>query len=174
MKVRFLVVPIALVLCLTASRALRRGSAATAADAGTSASEVAALLRSDRIARLDVFYFPKEMETLTALRPESLERQAWYRVGVEQFQWSAMRTALIDALDSSSFAPAAGHADCSWGCVFYDGRNVRVLTMYFDGAGRLGLINGESVTGASQVVDVLEARCSQLWRGEVRYHPLAR
>ncbi len=153
--------------------AVRQGDAATATRAVTSASAVAALMRSDGVARLEVFCFPADATTLTAMTPESLEAQSWYRIDIRQFQWSAMRAALIDAVEASHFAPSERPPDCRWGCVFYDGRNTRVLTMYFDGAGRLGLINGDRVTGISQLVSVLEARCSRLWEGEVKYHPLA-
>ena len=133
----------------------------------------AALLRTRTIARLEILYFPKEMETLSRMTPERLERYCWFRLTVERFQWSALRTDLIATLTSSSFGLATDTPDCRWGCIFYDEKGARVLTMYFDGRGRLGLINGIPVTGTASLAELLERRCAPLWQGEVVYHPLA-
>jgi hypothetical protein len=174
MHARYLLAISWVFLCLTVCRgALPAGGGSDAVDPELSARAVADLMRSDTIVRLEILYFPKEMETLTRMTPQSLETQCWYRIAVEQFQWSAVRSDLISALEGCFVQPAAREPDCRWGCIFYDARSNRLLSIFSDGRGSVGMINGTPVTGISPLVGVLESRCSRLWEGKVLYSPLA-
>jgi len=135
--------------------------------------EVADLLRTRVPVRLEIVYVPREIQTQAPITPGRLEAHCWYRVGIQEFQWSAFRTDLISALDGCVVGRGTREPDCRWGCIFFDTKGARVLTMYFDGGGSRGLLNGTPVTGLGPVVRVLEKRCSPLWVGEVKYHPLA-
>ena len=134
---------------------------------------MAHLLRSDTIVRLEIFYFPEEMETLTRMTPESLEKHCWYRIGVQEFQWTPFRSDLISALAKLSLERAAYSPDCRWGCVFYDSKDERAMTMYFNRDGSVGLVNGAPVKGAGPLVELLGKRCSDLWEGKALYTPLS-
>ncbi len=173
MNIRLLLAISLVLLCLTVWSGASSEMRPNTADHQPSAQALADLIRSDACARLEVLYFPTEMQTQAPLTPEQLEAHCWYRIGVREFQWSAVRTDLITALDVSSVETEAKEPDCRWGCIFYDREDSRVLTVYLDRRGSVGLINGTPVSGLSPLRRVLEDRCSPLWKGEVKYHPLA-
>lgn len=121
------------------------------------------LLRSERIVRLQILCVPKEIATRADLTPRQLERICNYKIDVRDFQTSVLRGELISTLEKPFVEEAWARADFRWGCIFYDAKGSRVLTMYFDGFGQKGLINGVRVTSVASVVTVLERRCSCLW-----------
>jgi hypothetical protein len=124
------------------------------------------VMRSGTTTRLQILYLPKEITTIVRVDLDALERLCYYRIGIERFHDSKLRSDLISALENSSVQRTREEADLRWGCVFYDAKDTRVLTIYFDRWGRNGLINGIAVTSNGRYVDVLEQKCSGLWAGQ--------
>jgi hypothetical protein len=127
------------------------------------------LLCSEAVARLEIYYYPIEVETPTRVSPQELEDHAYYRISIdEREQESRVRRDVASALAASPVVKATKwpqtEPECRWGCVFYDTKGKRILTMYFEGHGWGGLIGGTPVTGIGPVVGILQRRCSSLWR----------
>ncbi len=127
------------------------------------------LLRSEMVARSEIYYLPTEIETPARMGPEDLEKYSYYRISIdEREQESKLRQDLASALATSYIVRAATgpgtKPDCRWGCVFLDANGKRLLTMYFEGHGWGGLIGGTPVTGIGPVVETLQRRCSSLWK----------
>jgi hypothetical protein len=144
-----------------------RGTTTSVTATEPSVQSAVALLRSGTVARFDILYLPREVETPIRVTPEALDSICFFRIGVsEQAQDSRLRNELIAALESSGIVRATGpyaEPDCRWGCVFYDADGTPILSMYFDDFGVKGLIDGTPVTGVGPVVRLLERRCSCLW-----------
>lgn len=126
-------------------------------------SQAADVMRSGAITKLEVLYYPKEMLTRTRLNPELLEKQYYYKISIERFQSSKLKSEMISAFENSAIKPAAIEPDLRWACIFYNTNNDRVLTMYFDASGKKGIIDGVSVVSDGRLVKLLESRCSSLW-----------
>jgi hypothetical protein len=72
-----------------------------------------------------------------------LERIYQHKLSVDRFGRSGWSDDFVRALRAHDMEQVPGpRPDCRWGCIFYDARNTRVLTMYFDGPGGWGLIHG--------------------------------
>ena len=123
------------------------------------------LMSSKTATRLEILYYPTWILTRTALSPERLEKLSSYRISIRAFQDAKLRDDLISALERSAVKTTTqSEADYRWACIFYNADGTRLLTMYFDGFGTKGLINGAPVTSIGPVVKCLERRCSGLWR----------
>ncbi len=130
-----------------------------------------ALLRSRTIIRLEVLYLPRNVLSRISVTPEQLANICSRRITIENFQGSDLRRDMIAALEHLDMMRASGlyaEPDCRWGCLFYSDSHARVLTMYFDGHGWKGLINGTPVArtgrfGKPRLVTLLENRCLSFW-----------
>jgi len=123
-------------------------------------------MRSASTTRLEILCVPREVLTRFRLSPQLLEQHYHYRFCIRLFQGSKLQDELVSALAQSGVSEIAAkpEPDLRWACVFYNDRGDRVLTMYFDGSGKTGLINDLPVTSVGLVVEALERRCSPLWR----------
>lgn len=122
------------------------------------------LIRSGTASKLEVLCVPKEEETMVALYPELLEKTWSYKITFRDFQFSPIKKDLISALEDSSITQTNVTCDLRWACIFYNTNDVRVLSIYFDGDSKKGLIEGKSVISNGKFVRVLEQRCSYLWK----------
>ena len=128
-------------------------------------------LQSKTVTRLEILYFSRHALTRVSVTPDRLEEIYEHKLSVEKFQESAWKRDLIRALEDPDMRRTTGPStqpDCRWACIFYDAKHVRVLTMYFDGHGRKGLINGTPVAftgrfGKLKLVALLENRCLPSW-----------
>jgi hypothetical protein len=121
------------------------------------------LIRSGTASKLEVLCVPKEVETTVALYPELLEKTWDYKITFRNFQYVPIKNDLISALENSSIVQTNVTGDLRWACVFYNTNDVRILTMYFNSNGKIGLIEGKPVISNGRLVKLLESRCSSLW-----------
>jgi hypothetical protein len=160
-----------LVLCLLPLRAGARG----AADApGSRVPKAVSTDPSVRLAldvlsapttdRLEILALPQDVLTRFDIRPDLLEGQYEYKITARLFHGSEYWHEFVYELRHSTIKRTeAAPSDVRWGCIFYDKSGATVLTMYFDGFGMKGVINGTPVTGVGPIVKMLERRCSSVW-----------
>jgi len=114
------------------------------------------VLRDPRTTRVEVFWVPKEVATRTRLTPQLLEDIRNRKMNDSGFQGSELQRSLIQALQQADIQPGSDPGDLRWACIFHGAGNIRVLSIYFDGYGRKGLIQGTPVTSNGEVVAALE------------------
>ncbi len=126
-------------------------------------------LQSRTVTKLDILYYNKDALTRASITPKHLEERYQRKLTVEKFQGSDWQRDLVRALQARDMKRASfDYPDCRWACIFYDAKQARVLTMYFDGHGWRGLIGGTPVEvqqspGKLKVVSLLEKRCLPRW-----------
>ena len=159
-------------LCLTASGrvggpAAKSPSQRTPAETARMVQAAASLLRTEgAIDKAEIVHMPNEVLTYLRVSPEELERSYYFKLEVREFSISRLATELGAALENSKLRPTTDEGDLRWGCIFYDDKGARVLTVHFDARGRCGFIDGIPVAGGEQIVEVLARRCSCLWAGQ--------
>lgn len=149
-----------LVVCLVVSLSSCRLSPSVEGKTG----EVLSLLHSYDIQRLEIIYLPVEILTRSALTPEMLEKGWQYKIIISHFVGTPVEKTLGRAIEASTFDHADRKGDMRWGCIFYSSQDTRVLSIYFDGSGCVGVINGEAVLSNGKVVNVLRESCAGLWK----------
>jgi hypothetical protein len=117
--------------------------------------QAVALVGSDRVFRLWVFYVPETTLVEGGVHEGNLEATAWGQVSVAPFRVCQLRTKLLSRLGGSSMILSDKPArDFRWGCVFYSNRGERLARLYLNRDG-YGLMNGVSVKTDGQVLDLL-------------------
>jgi hypothetical protein len=97
--------------------------------------------RTTEIAKLTVYHLAKFVLTETALTGEALEA----RSDTEKFE-STDHALIEEALAFIAKArPADGDCDARWGLVFGDASDARVRSLYLDGFGTKGNLDGAPV-----------------------------
>jgi len=118
---------------------------------------------SNIVERLEIFYFPEDINTTVAVTRERLESKYWSKTTIASFQESEFRNTLLRELQRSSLKQRANSSsDLRWGCVFYDSNGDRVLSIYFDKFAD-GFINDIAINSNGKLLDLLRNR-SQLTR----------
>jgi len=122
--------------------------------------------RSKSVTKLEILYFPKEMETRVGVTPQLLEEWCFFRISIKDLQYSnvTMKNGLVSALEESAAKKANGNADLRWGCIFYDTSGTRVLALYFNGSGTEGYVDSTPISSNGKLVRFLEKRCASLWK----------
>ena len=101
----------------------------------------------EAVERVEILYYPEQILTRTALTPEMLERQYKYKVEIREFPASFQREQLVPVLQTASFSSSAGRShDLRTAVLLFDKSGKRMLSLYFDGSGRSGVVNHESVS----------------------------
>jgi hypothetical protein len=115
---------------------------------------------STNVVRLEVFYFPEDIETEFAIGPEDLEKSHWAKITIAEFQRSNFRESLLRCLDESEIRKRnGGSKDVRWGCVFFDSKGNRIASLYLDQFGK-GELNGIQIRSNSKILRLLQQKCA--------------
>ena len=110
---------------------------------------------SKNVERIAIFYYPEGIARTEALDTAGLEALCWGSISIRQFQLSKLRERLLSRLkDSSIESSTVRGGDFRWGCIFYDERDMRLVSLYFTGHG-MGRVNETNVTLNDKFVDFL-------------------
>ena len=123
-------------------------------------AELIRLLDSGGVRRIEIVYLPEEIATRTRLTPEMLEKQWRFKLIVDDFQSTSMQRKVVIALRASTFDVTEQQGDLRWGCSFYNEKNERVLSLYFDAAGKAGTVNAQPVLSNRKLVKVFKKICA--------------
>jgi hypothetical protein len=104
----------------------------------------------ERVARVEILYFPEDILTRAALTPARLESSYYYKVEIKEV--AASRNAqLTRALREASVAPSDRPGDLRTAVLLYDNTGKRMASLYFDKGGRNGVLNHEVVSSNDAV-----------------------
>jgi len=124
------------------------------------ASAVVQLLRSGKVQRLEIIYYPEKIQTRARLTPDMLENQYRYKLIVNDAQSSAVGQDVIAAIEADSLTASDQQADFRWGCSFYDSRGERLTSLYFDAFGKIAMVDTVLMTSSGRVVKCLQRICA--------------
>jgi hypothetical protein len=122
------------------------------------------LISGTNAARFEILCLPRYVETPARLSPRQLEAEFLFKVDVEEFHDSKLRTQFVSVFEKSSIKTTkATDADFRWDCIFYDAAGRRVLTIYLDAKGKNAIIGGVPVALNGRLVKFLNKKCAKLW-----------
>lgn len=108
--------------------------------------------------RIEIFYFPEDVETEFAITPFGLERGCWEKIVIREFHQTDFRLTFLQALAESDIKKRDdGPSDLRWGCVFFDSNGNRILSIYFDQLGH-GQINGIQISSNGKLLRLLRQK----------------
>lgn len=120
------------------------------------------LAASDEVFQLQVFYYPEDALVEGKIDEMSLENSAWGKVSLLPFQVCKLRTRLIARLRKTSLTPCDKvSGDYRWGCIFYNNRGNRLVSLYLTRDG-YGSVNGLCVKTDDGLLDLLRHEFSWL------------
>jgi hypothetical protein len=99
----------------------------------------------ERVARVEILYFPEDILTRAALTPEKLESSYYYKVEIKEVA-SSRDTRLTRALREAFVAPSDRPGDLRTAILLYDNTGKRMASLYFDKGGRNGVVNHDFVS----------------------------
>lgn len=108
--------------------------------------------------KIEIFYFPEDVETETAITPFSLERGNWEKIVIREFGRTDFRQTFLQALSESDIKRRdGGPSDLRWGCVFFDADGNRILSIYLDQIGD-GQIDGIQISSNGKLLQLLRKK----------------
>jgi hypothetical protein len=116
------------------------------ANTGELASKLAQDVRTDRVSRVEIVYYPVSILTRAALSPAQLEKNCYYRLAISQEAASAKSASLVQALTATKMTPRTGSADFRWGLSVYDKQGAKTFSLYLDGSGEKALLGDFALT----------------------------
>jgi hypothetical protein len=152
MRINYLILPI-LLLCECA--VLKAQNTGSVSDAQVLLNRRLLLAGSNEVSRVEVICIPEEVHTFEAVTPKYLEDGYWSKTIIRQFRDSKFRENLLQAIKQSSIKIRSGApSDLRWGCIMYDDRGARLLSIYFDKFGK-GSIDELKVSSNGKLLQVL-------------------
>jgi hypothetical protein len=118
------------------------------------------LLRSNKVQRLEIIYYPEKIQTRVRLTPEMLEKQHRYKLIVNDADSSAVGREIVAAIEAENFTPSKQQADFRWGCSFYNNRDERIVSLYFDASGKAAVVDPAPMTSNGHTVKCLQKVCA--------------
>ena len=113
---------------------------------------------SNNVMRIEVFYFPEDIETEFAVNPTDLEKAYWAKTIVADFKRSKFRLMFLQSLAESNIQNRKGRTrDLRWGCVFFDSNDTRILSLYLDQSG-MGEVNGIQIESNGKILELLRQK----------------
>ena len=113
---------------------------------------------SNNVVRIEVYYFPEDINTEFALSPSDLEKAYWAKTIIADFKQSQLRLVFLHAMNESNIQKRNGRSrDLRWGCVFFDSNNARILSLYFDQFGK-GEVNGIQIESNGKLLELLRQK----------------
>ena len=106
-------------------------------------------LRGHNINTIEVIWLNPNAESRSTITPEMLDRLFSRKLEVRHFETDPLEGTLIAAFKSTSIQKfdQTSEGDVRWGVKFFaSGRKNPVLSLYVDGVGETGAINGRKVS----------------------------
>jgi hypothetical protein len=98
----------------------------------------------EQVQRVEILYFPERILVRAALSPERLEQGCRYKLEIRDANQSTEWKRLLPLLRQISVESKARSYDHRTAVLFYDKDGKRIASVYFDGFGQGGTINGKS------------------------------
>src|ERR1035437_396772 len=113
---------------------------------------------SNNVTRIEIFFFPEEIATEFAVSPNDLEKVYWTKTIIADFKRTQFSSLLLHSLTESNIQPRNGKArDLRWGCVFFDSKGTRIMSLYFDQFGK-GEVNGIQIESNGKFLNLLREK----------------
>ena len=123
-------------------------------------SSVSESLRTSKIRRLEIIYYPENILTRVQLTPEMLENQHQYKLIVNDVRSSVVGKEVMTAIEGENFTASEQQADFRWGCSFYGDKNERIASLYFDNSGKVAMVGTVSMASSGHVVKCFKKICA--------------
>jgi hypothetical protein len=113
---------------------------------------------SNDVMRIEVFYFPEDIESESAFTPADLETEYWSKTIIADFKRSKIRSSILHSLAESNIQKRnGGERDLRWGCVFFGSKDTRILSIYLDQFGN-GEVNGIQTESNGKLLELLRQK----------------
>lgn len=126
--------------------------------------ELISSLRSSGVERVEILQIPPRVLTRTRVTPEMLERSFHYKLIIHDIRGGAYSPDLLAAVESTSVQPAAEMGDLRWGVLFFDAREQRIASLYFDASGHRGAVDSQAVSFKGDLIKWLDANFSKAFK----------
>jgi hypothetical protein len=119
-------------------------------------SELRAEIKAQKIRRLEIFYIPPGIHFRTAVKPQSLEKNYYYRLTIQETDQSAQVTHLLSTLIKLKITSTTKDADLRWGFIFFDADGERLASLYANEAVTVGLLDSDRCEFGVELRDILQ------------------
>jgi len=112
----------------------------------------------------EILQIPSSVLTRTAITPEMLEKQFFYKLIIRDVKDVMQKKELIDAMQSVTVRNYTETGDLRWGIIFYDTAGSRVGGIYFNGIGKIGAVGSTPVSFNGKLFKWLDINFSKSFR----------
>jgi hypothetical protein len=101
---------------------------------------------NEAIERIEILHIREEDEFPHNVSSSVVELNWQYILAIRRPESSKTADGLIRAIKGETAELTSKVTDLRWGCLFYDKKENRIISIYFDKTGRKGVINGACVS----------------------------